>query len=347
MTQDQHASNTKLKVVQVGCGGISRAWLTYASARADLEFVGIVDLELKSAYALQETYRFESAAVGADLESMLASTQPDIVFDCTVPPAHTAVTLTALAHGCHVLGEKPMATNMDDAQRMIDAAQAAGKIYAVIQNRRYINEIVAYRDLVHSGEIGALTTLNADFYLGPHFGGFRDEMEHVLLIDMAIHSLDQARLISGTDPVSVYCHEWNPQGSWYKHGASAMAIFEMTNGVVFNYRGSWCAQGLPTAWACDWRAIGTHGTVLWDGESALCGEKVSGADGFFRETVPLTVDVPPLAEHGHAGVINEFVESVKQGRQPQTVCTDNVKSLAMVYAAIESAARGEKVLIAE
>lgn len=333
-----------LRTVLVGCGGITRAWLDHVTTRDDVELVGLVDIDPAQAQRVQAAYGLETAQIGSDLTAMLDALRPDVVFDCTIPPAHADVAVTALAHGCHVLGEKPMATSLADARRICDAAAAAGKLHAVIQNRRYLDGIVHYRDLVHSGRIGALTTLNADFYLGPHFGGFREEMEHVLLIDMAIHSLDQARFISGADPVSVYCHEWNPPGSWYAHGASAMAIFEMTNGIVFNYRGSWCAQGKPTNWACDWRAIGTRGTALWDGETGIAGDVVTGTDGFFYATEALEIEPPPpLPYGGHAGVINEFIEAVKSGGMPQTVGADNIKSLAMVYAAIESAAQGCKV----
>ena len=52
------------------------------------------------------------------------------------------------------------------------------------------------------------------------------------------------RLLTAADPVSVYCHEWNPAGSWYDHDASAVAFFEMSDGLVYTYRGSWCAEGL-------------------------------------------------------------------------------------------------------
>ncbi|MEM7537985.1 MAG: Gfo/Idh/MocA family oxidoreductase [Chloroflexota bacterium] len=335
-----------IKVVLAGCGGISRAWLNYAATHPDLEFVGLVDLFPESAVQRKADYNLHSAKIGSDLGQMIEETNPDVVFDCTIPDAHPQVTMEALGRGCHVLGEKPLAPTMDDARRMIAAAKESGKTYAVIQNRRYLNGIVRYRDVVQSGEIGPLTTLNADFYLGPHFGGFRDEMEHVLLLDMAIHSFDQARFISGTDPVSVYCHEWNPSGSWYAHDASAICIFEMSDGVVFNYRGSWCAQGLQTAWACDWRAIGQTGTALWDGENEIKAAKISNDEGFFRETVDVELpDAVDLEHTNHSGVINEFIESLKAGTTPQTICTDNVKSLAMVLSAIESAETGRKVEI--
>lgn len=335
-----------IKVVLAGCGGISRAWLSYAANHPDLEFVGLVDLYPESAANRREEFGLNSARIGSDLGEMLTATTPDVVFDCTVPEAHPAVTIEALQHGCHVLGEKPLAPSLAEARKMIQAAEKCGKIYAVIQNRRYLNGIVRYRNVLESGAIGPLTTLNADFYLGPHFGGFRDEMAHVLLLDMAIHSFDQARFISGADPISVYCHEWNPSGSWYAHGASAMCIFEMSNGIVFNYRGSWCAEGAPTAWACEWRAVGQEGTALWDGEDGIEAAKVRGTEGFFRDLTE--IEPPPmlsLDHQSHAGVINEFIECLKSGTKPQTICQDNVKSLAMVLFAIESAEREQKVRI--
>jgi len=338
--------STPFRVVLAGCGGITRAWLNHAAKRADLDFVGLVDLLPDNATKIQEQFGLTHAAIGTDLAQMLADTRPDVVFDCTIPAAHKSVVLTALAHGCHVLGEKPLAESMADAREMLAAAQASGKTYAVIQNRRYLDNIVRFREVIRAGQIGPLTTLNADFYLAPHFGGFRDAMEHVLLIDMAIHSFDQARYIADADPVSVYCHEWNPAGSWYVHGASAQCIFEMTNGLLFNYRGSWCAEALQTAWACDWRAIGQKGTARWDGEDEVQVAAVVGSEGFFHETERLDPPATPALEHtSHAGVINEFIESLKAGVLPQTVCTDNIKSLAMVHAAIESAESGRKVKI--
>jgi predicted dehydrogenase len=277
--------------------------------------------------------------IGTDLGAVLEETSPDIVFDCTVPEAHFQVTLEALKHGCHVLGEKPMADTMEHARAMVAAAQAAGKIYAVIQNRRYMPGIRRLKRFLELGTIGPITTVNSDFYIGAHFGGFRGHMRHVLLLDMAIHTFDAARLLSGADPVSVYCKEWNPPGSWYDHDASAVAIFEMTNGLVYTYRGSWCAGGLPTTWESDWRIIGQRGSVKWDGGENVQAQVVSETGGFFSPYQD--VDVPPYDATGkiggHFGLIQEFISCVKTGATPETICTDNIKSLAMVFGAIESA----------
>ena len=70
------------------------------------------------------------------------------------------------------------------------------------------------RRFLDSGAIGAPTSIHADFFVAPHFGGFREEMHHVLLLDMAIHTFDAARYMVNGEPESVYCQEWEPKNSW-------------------------------------------------------------------------------------------------------------------------------------
>ncbi|NJM05812.1 Gfo/Idh/MocA family oxidoreductase [Candidatus Gracilibacteria bacterium] len=331
--------NNPLRVVLAGCGGISAEWLRAAAQMPDLAIVGLVDLRLAAAEARAVEFGLTAAQTGDDLVAMLAATQPDIVFNVTIPAAHLAVTLTALAQGCHVLCEKPLADSMDAARRTVAAAEDAGRLVAIIQNRRYQPQIRRLRRLIAAQQLGALTTLTSDFYLGPRFGGFRDEMQHVLLLDMAIHTFDMARFLIGADPVAVFCKEWNPAGSWYAHGASAIALFEMSDGSVYSYRGSWCAEGAPTSWESSWRIVGSSGSALWDGAEQLTAAAVSGPGGFFADTTDLIV--PALADDdrigGHAGLIAEFAACVRAGTTPETHVADNIKSLAMVFAAIESA----------
>jgi predicted dehydrogenase len=337
----------QVNVVVVGCGGISQAWFAGAKALKNVRITGLVDIKKENAEKRREQFGLSSAQVGDDLQTMLKTLQPDAIFDCTIPESHTAVTLEALRQGCHVFGEKPMASNMDDARRMVAAAKKARRIYAVMQNRRMDSRIRAYRKLIASGKLGTLTTLNSDFYIGAHFGGFRDKMKHPLVLDMAIHTFDAARLISGADAVSVFCHEWNPAGSWYAHGASAAAIFEMTNGIVYSYRGSWCSEGLNTTWECDWRAIASKGSAGWNGADDFKAEAVKkNIETFFRplKQIPAPAHGKNKAS-GHALTIKHFIESLTAGRAPETVCTDNIKSLAMVFGAIQSAESGKRIMI--
>jgi predicted dehydrogenase len=335
-----------LRAVLVGCGGISTVWFKALEEIPGVALVGLIDLNEAACHRRREEYRLNEAKVGSDLNAMLRATRPDIVFDCTVPGARASVVLAALKQGCHVLSEKPMATSMGEARRLIGAARKAGRLFAVMQNRRYDPHIRALKNFLAAGKIGELTTLNGDFYLGAHFGGFREQMRHVLLLDMAIHSFDQARLIAGADPVSVYCQEWNPRGSWYAHDASAVAMFEMSNGIFYTYRGSWCAEGLNTTWECDWRAVGTRGSVTWNGNDQFRAQGPAKNEEFIRPMRDLAVSLRKTSgKTGHAGCILDFLESIRTGRAPETVCTDNIKSLAMVFGAIKSAEAGRKVAI--
>ncbi len=334
----------RLRFVLVGCGSISRAWLGAAQEIPGLDIVALVDLDRSAAEKCAHEFSLTDALISKDLVATLEKARPDILFDCTVPEAHVHVTLQALSHGCHVLGEKPMADTPEHARKMVAAAQRAGKVYAVLQNYRYDAGIRRLVRFLQSGQVGAITAVHNDFFVGAHFGGFRDRMQHVLLLDMAIHTFDAARLIAGADPLSVYCREWNPPGSWYAHGASALAIFEMTGGVVYSYRGSWCAEGLNTTWAGNWRVVGEKGSVTWDGADGFQAEVISETGDFF--TKMRAVQIPRLDDQdkvgGHAGLIQDFVQCIRRGATPETICTDNIKSLSMVFAAVESATSGTR-----
>jgi predicted dehydrogenase len=335
----------KIQAVLAGCGGISRAWLKGIQDLEGVQVVGMVDIVEDVARERSEEFGLTDALIGSDLDAVLQKTKPDVVFDCAIPAAHLEVTLTALKHGCHVLGEKPLADSMQNARTMVDAAEAAGKLFAVIQNRRYHPSLRRLTRFVHSGAIGGITTIDSDFYIGAHFGGFRDRMEHVLLLDMAIHTFDAARLISGADPVSVFCKEWNPPGSWYDHDASAVAIFELSDGIVYTYRGSWCAEGVNTSWESSWRVIGQKGSVTWDGDEGFQAQAVAKSGGFWSELDDLAVPALDPADRigSHAGQIADFIDCVRRGRQPETAAADNIKSLAMVFGAVESAEKGKPV----
>ena len=243
------------KALIIGAGSMGQAWAKNLRDCADVQTVGWMDI--RPAAAAEAIAKLELSGITAydDLGKAIAESGADFVVDVTIPEAHRDVTLAALAAGLPVLGEKPMAHSLTAAREMIAASERAGKLYMVSQSRRYDGRVLAFREGIqqHVGELGILTS---DFYLGPHFGGFREKMPSPLLLDMAIHTFDNARQISGRDPLGVYCREFNPSWSWFDGATSATAVFEMTGGLQYTYNGSWCAQGLNTSWHCAWRAFG-------------------------------------------------------------------------------------------
>jgi len=334
------------RILIAGCGGMSHTWVEYALHQSDVEIVGLVDLFPDTATRLATKYGLE-VPIHTELRTAIQATGANLVFDVTIPESHFSITTTALELGCAVLGEKPMGVSMEQAHAMNALAKGSGQSYAIMQNRRYQKQIRAARDLIHGGAIGTPGAAFADFFIGAHFGGFRDAMDHPLILDMAIHTFDQARFLLRSDPVSVYCHEWNPVGSWYQGNAAAICLFEMSDGSVFSYRGSWCAEGAPTSWEADWRVTGSVGTVVWDGADTLYAQVVSPGQppAFQLQTSRIEPVMSWHGREGHHGCLDEMFAALREGRPAETDSADNVNSVAMVFAAIESAASQTKVAI--
>ena len=327
---------------------MSKAWLEAARQVDGVAICGLVDLDISRAEARAKEFGLNGVAIGSDLDAVLDKAKPHIVFDVAVPAARRDLALTAFKHGCHLLTEKPLADSRENAHAIVSAARQAHRRHAVVQNRRFVANVRRIRRFLDSGAIGAPTSIHCDFFVAPHFGGFREEMCHVLLLDMAIHTFDAARFMVNGEPESVYCQEWEPKNSWYLQGSSATAIFDMGGGVIFNYRGSWCSDGFRSSWESAWRVVGERGSILWDGFDDLRAEAATKArEGLFDKVEP--VAVPPLDPRdrvgGHVGVIQDFVAAVCSGTAPETDGADNIKSLAMVLSAIESAEAGHRVPI--
>jgi predicted dehydrogenase len=331
------------KCVIVGAGGIFKAWIG-PLAKEKVEVAAIVDLRIEAARKRIEEHGLKAEA-STDLKAMLARHKPQFVADLTVPEAHCAATTTALKAGFHVIGEKPMASSMPEARKMVAAAETAKKLYMVSQSRRWNPKHDQVRRTVTGGKIGRLTTINCDFYIGAHFGGFRDQMPSPLILDMAIHHFDMCRYMTGAEPAAVYAKEFSPAGSWYKGDVAATCVFEMSDGVVFTYRGSWCAEGCHTSWDGDWRIIGDKGTLIYAAGEEPRGEVVVGKEGFMRPKAPLKVAKSPMKFTGMHGALREMLKFLRTGEKPQTQCHDNIRSLAMVFAAVESAKKGRRVEI--
>jgi len=339
----------KKRLLLAGCGGMARAWVEHIlEHHKEAGFVALVDIIPEAAAAYREKYKLDCPAFGI-LEEAIAKTKPDVVLDVTIPGSHESVASAAMNNGCDVFSEKPMSDNYKACERLLAISEKTGRSYTLMQNRRYNKSIRAYRGLVGSGAIGKLGYLGADFFIGARFGGFRAEMDNPLVLDMAIHTFDQARFISGTDPVSVYCHEWNPPGSWYKGAANAVIIYEMRDGSVFCYRGSWCAQGANTSWECEWRAQGEKGTAIWDGADKVYADVVD--DSKTREFIGpfkrIEANWDWAGREGHAGCIDDMFAALEKREPAMTDCKDNIHSMRMVFGAIESAKAGRKLLMSE
>ena len=326
-----------VRVILVGAGAMGRQWLEALQASADVTLVGLVDLDIDLSQRVVREAKLENVVVGRTVTEVARQTGAQAVVNVTIPAAHFAVNVEALFGGLAVLCEKPIAPTVSQALALVAAAEASGQLLMTSQSRRYYRTLTAFRREIGTlGRVGFVTT---EFFRGPHFGGFRDEMDQPLLVDMAIHAFDAARYLLGADPRSVQCETFNPEWSWFRGDAAAVATFDFEDGSRYLFNGSWCSEGLETSWNGSWRVSGSQGSATWDGESAPVVERSPGTP----DSIP--ADDSDDQPEEIAGALAEFIRSLRTGEAPSGDVRSNVMSLAMVEAAVLSAGSGVRVII--
>lgn len=336
-----------MKVIQVGIGGMGNAWINTVLQSSEVSFAGFVEVSDSVIQEQAVRYDMDRSRIYKSLAEALRSVRADAVINVTPPQFHKEVSLLAMDAGLPVLSEKPLAGTLSDAQAIVSKSNETGVLHMITQNYRYHVPTQTVKLVLDSGELGKVGAVTVEFFKGPHFGGFREEMPYPLIIDMSIHHFDLMRFFLDSDPVSVYGRSWNPPWSWYNGDASASVSLAFANGAVVAYNGSWCSNGKETPWNANWRFECEKGVVtLVDDEvyvQHLLG--VEAGTGFRGNQYDDLTLVPPvtLERQAQAYLLHEFYEAVKTGQKPATTCQDNIKSLGIVFDVVQSFATGTVV----
>jgi predicted dehydrogenase len=329
------------RLVLAGAGSVCQLWLPVVARMRDAELCALVDLDGARARALLAAHAVE-APVETDLAAALARHRPAIVADLTPPASRRVVAEAAFAAGCDVIAEKPLAETLEEGRGLVALADTAGRRLVVMQNHRYHPGARALRAAIAAGELGELTLVGGELHRKVERFERAAAMAHPFLGDMAIHDFDQARHLTGVEPERVLVHELNPPGSEFAAGATVVCTFAMTRGCRFSYRGSWAAGGLETPWFGEWRVDGSRGAARWDGRGRPVLETFERhtpeGPAFARRA--LDVDEGPS---DHPAAVPALIRAVAAGAPIESEARDNLRSLAMVTAAIESAERGSWV----
>lgn len=334
------------RVVVVGAGSMGSWWAREIVASEVAELVGVADLvEGAPQRVIDQSGAADAAAVavGADGVELALELGADLIVNPTVPVAHHPVTVKALHAGIPVLGEKPVTETLPEAISLLAHAELTGVPFMVSQSRRFFRQVRQLRSFVAAH--GPTVMTSAFFSLFTEMEGFRRTQDHPLLRDMGIHAFDTARYILDADPVAVTARGTRPEWSVYHHDATVSATFEMSDGSLFAYHGTWNARGLPTWWNSEWRIGAQHGSATWDGT----GAPVVGTEDE-EETARLqaAIDAETAPEPDQiAASLVECVSALREGRTPMCEIHENVLSFAMVEAAVAAVERGERVEIDE
>jgi predicted dehydrogenase len=330
-----------VKVIQVGIGGMGNTWLKTVQSSSEVEHSGFVEVNKTIAEQQVERYGLDPSLIFESLDKALASVRADGIIDVTPPRFHRAMSMAALEAGIPVLSEKPLSDTLATAQDIVRKANETGVLHMVTQNYRYTVQAQTLKSVLASGELGRVASVTVEFFKGPHFGGFREEMAYPLIIDMAIHHFDMMRFFLGCDPASVFGRSWNPSWSWYRGDASASVTLQFGSDVVVSYNGSWCSTAKETPWNASWRFECENGVLLLHEDQIykqLRSNTLQDRGGYRQYNNGDLTLVPPveLPYVTQAYLLHEFYEAVTQGKLPATTCQDNIKSLAIVFNTVQS-----------
>jgi len=339
-----------LNIIQVGMGGWGLYWGAALRRADEVTLAGCVDMSPVALALAQARLDVPPERCFATLAEALDAVECDAVLITAALAAHVPIALAALAAGKHVLVEKPFAPTLAEARQAIAAADARGRILMVSQNYRFFPAVRAVAALVRAGTLGPVGAVNIDFRQyanGAALEGNRHYLyQQPLLLDMAIHHFDLMRLVLGQEPRQVNCQAYNPPWSKFVEPPAATATISFDGGAVVSYRGSWISPAPRTAWAGVWRMECSGGEISWTSRD---GRGVRGD----RVTVrPLgkaarRVELPSLSHIDVAGSLANFVQAIRTGHAAENAGRDNLGSLALTLAAIESATAGVPIVVAK
>ena len=330
----------------IGCGKITatRHVPEYAK-NSDCRLVGYFDFVKERAEALAAEY---GGTVFSSVEELLACDEIGAVSVCTANATHAEITIAALAHGKHVLCEKPMATTLEECRAMVSAATAADRRLMVAQNQRLAPVHTRARALIAEGAIGTPLSVKTCFghsgpdnwSVDPGTGNWffdRAKSAFGAMADLGVHKIDLVRYLLDDDMQSVTAmlavlDKKDSAGNPVSVEDHAAAIYRMARGAIVTMTASWTYYGEEDN---DTAVYGTKGIL-----------KLAPADG--RLTLIPSVGAATVYEGltaNTSGVIDAFVSAVTSNTPSPIDAQGILPSMHALLATIEAAEEGRTITL--
>jgi predicted dehydrogenase len=324
---------THLRVGIIGLGYTGRlhlkAWQGIAGARV----VAVSDTDPARAEGLPGRYFPDYAEL---LEADL-----DAVSICLPTWLHCEAARAALARGKHVLVEKPIAVNLDEARAMLDAARAAGKILYVGMTHRFYPELREAKQRLDDGEIGRVLFCNDSIL--EHFGflqlpGWYLDKRSAgggSVLTSGIHLIDRLRWFTGDEIVEAGGRAGNPYFGGSIEDAAQMFL-RFRSGISAQVSLAFLRDPHPLV--CDLQLIGTRGSLTvrtWKGYQIHTGSGSSEKIFYTDEPHAHKVLI------GVTGEVEEFCRGIREGREPWPSAAESARALAVAMAFYQAAESGK------
>lgn len=340
-----------IRVGIIGCGSIAKfRHAPEYSANSNVEIAAFYDPNRDRAEALAKIY---GGKVYDDYMDLIKDEEIDAISDCSTNEMHHVISSAALQNDKNVLCEKPMATTVENAQKILDAKKNSKSILMIGHNQRLTAAHMKVKELIHSGELGKVMTFSTVFgHKGPEYWGtdkskntwFFNKNRSVLGVsgDLGIHKVDLLRFLLDDEIVQVSAME----GSLDKKDSEGNPISVADNMVCLlkTKKGSF-----GTA-AFSWSYYGDedNSTVIYceKGTIKIYADKDFQiiVNKFGEEIINYQLEAIQSNENQTStGIIDEFIDSIMEKRKPVITGEDGIKALKIIEAAVESARTGKVI----
>lgn len=273
----------KIRIGVIGCGGIAKGKHipAYKAMETKAEIVALCDILPERMDEVAKQFGLEKAVKYADYRELLKNGDIDAVCVCTPNISHCEITVAALKAGKHVMCEKPMAMNYNEAMLMVKAAKESGKVLTIGYQNRYRFDSRYLKKECEKGELGDIYYAKARAVRRravPTWGVFLDEEKQGggPLIDIGTHALDLTLyMMNNYKPkyaVGTTYHKLNDQtetaNAWGDWDTKTFTVEDSAFGFVVMENGA--TVFLESSWALNVADVG-------EAQTTLCGTK-AGAD---------------------------------------------------------------------
>ncbi len=312
----------KTRIAVVGAGILGSRHARVFREMDESELVAVVDVNAERA---EKIARANGANAFTDLKQMLASADVDVVSIATPDHLHRDPVLAALEAGKHVLMEKPLATNADDARAIVKAVDTSKRVAMVNFSQRYVSDHLWIKQRVDAGKVGApkmIISVKFDTISVPTGMIASWSAKTSPLFFMSSHDLDLVQWFVGANPVEVIAREvrgtLDARGFGVHDGLNALIQFE--GGVSANFHSSWIHPNTYPRVADGYmQIIGSDGAIMYNNRTrtaemfnARGGEKV-------EFTGPHTADeVNGKITGAFVYSLQHFLACIRDGREPDT-----------------------------
>lgn len=345
------------RVIQVGTGGWGEAWcrrfLPPNIADGHIEVVAAVDTSPAALENARTLLSLPAERCYTDVHTAMRENPADFCTIVTPPWTHEAVVDAALHHNLHILSEKPIADTLDGAVRIAAKVRAADRKMAVTMSHRFDQDKTTLRGELRSGRAGPLDYLmcrfTCDYRQRGVWGAFRHDMADPLIIEGAVHHLDILADLAHAPCDTLYAQTWNPPWGEYAGDSQALVTMHFENGTRAVYEGAKTnAVGLND-WSHEYVRCECRDATLILNQRAIEQFRYDPATQRRRvhEGNGESIALLEQPKWSNAWLVEQFVEWLDGGPPMETNVADNLQSMALIAAALESSRTGQPKRVQE